>query len=175
MRCLAAALLTSLACLPAHAEVVSNGAGGFEIHLQRQLATTPDAGYRALGQIGRWWADAHTWSGQASNLSLSMKAGGCLCERWPEGEVEHGRVIYAAPGRLLRLAAPLGPLQSLGVNAVLSFELAATDGGAKLAVTFRVTGDGAVLGPLADTVNGVITEQVDRYVRFVATGKPSGD
>jgi hypothetical protein len=59
------------------------------------------------------------------------------------------------------------------VNAVLSFELAAADTGTKLTVTFRVTGDGTV-GQLASPVDGVITEQVDRYTRFLASGKPSG-
>src|SRR5262245_48099174 len=108
MRSLAAALLTTLACLPAHAEVASSSATGFEIKVERKLAASPLAGYRALGQIGRWWSDAHTWSGTARNLTLSLNVGDCLCERWKDGQVEHGRVIYAAAGQQLRLNAPLG-------------------------------------------------------------------
>ncbi len=169
-----APLVAALACGAAHAEVASSSASGFEIRLERRLTATPAASYRALGEINRWWSDAHTWSGHASNLSLSMKAGGCLCERWRDGEVEHARVIYAAPGQLLRLDAPLGPLQTLAVNAILSFELTAADNGTKLAVTFRVTGDGTI-SQLATPVDGVITEQVDRYTRFLATGKPTAN
>jgi uncharacterized protein YndB with AHSA1/START domain len=164
-------LLLALGCLSAHAEVASSSAQGFQIHLQRKLNATPAASYAALGKIGQWWSDAHTWSGHAGNLSLEMKAGGCLCERWKDGEVQHGRVIYAAPGQLLRLDAPLGPLQSLAVNAVLSFELTATTGGTQLTVTFRVSGDDTT-GQLAAPVDEVLTEQVDRYARFVATGNP---
>jgi uncharacterized protein YndB with AHSA1/START domain len=155
--------------------VASNGAGGFEIRVLRQLPAAPAASYRALGQIGRWWSDQHTWSGHAKNLSLALRAGGCLCERWPDGEVEHGRVVHAAPGKLLRLVAPLGPLQALAVNAVLSFEFAAASGGTQLNVTYRVSGDASVTGPLAGAVDGVITEQVERYVRFVSTGNPDGN
>jgi uncharacterized protein YndB with AHSA1/START domain len=164
-------LLAVIACASAHAEVASSSADGFEIKVERRLTATPAASYRALGEIGRWWSDEHTWSGRASNLSLSMQAGGCLCERWQDGAVEHGRVIHAAPGRLLRLNAPLGPLQALAVNAILSFELAAAGTGTNLTVTFRVNGDGTT-GQLAAPVDGVITEQVDRYTRFLATGKP---
>jgi hypothetical protein len=126
-------LLAVIACASAHAEVTSSSAGGFEIKVERKLAATPIASYRALGEIGR--------------------------------------VIHAAPGRLLRLDAPLGPLQALAVNAILSFEFAAADTGTKLTVTFRASGDGTT-GQLAAPVDGVITEQIDRYTRFLATGKP---
>ena len=55
-------------------------------------------------------------------MSLDRRAGGCFCARWKGGEAEYGRVVQAVPGIALRLSAPLGPLQSMGVCAVLTFE-----------------------------------------------------
>ena len=81
--------------------------------------------YRELGQGRRWWDPAHTWSGSARNLKLEPKAGGCFCEKLADGgSVQHGRVIFAQPGKLLRLEGALGPLQDMAVTGVLSFNLA---------------------------------------------------
>lgn len=172
MKRLIAAPLVILAGLPAHAEVAATSANSFEIRVQRQLAATPEASYRALGQIGRWWSDDHSWSGQARNMTLSLNIGDCFCGRWKDGQVEHGRVIHAVHGKLLRLNAPLGPLQSMTLNAILSFEFTPAAGGTQLTVTYRVIGD-STIAALAGGVDGVLTQQIDRYAQFLATGKPT--
>jgi uncharacterized protein YndB with AHSA1/START domain len=161
---LSTALLAAVA--GAHAETSAVSPTGFRISVVRDIAAPPARVYRLLGEPARWWSPAHTWSGDAGNLKLEPRAGGCFCERWNGNEVEHGRVINATQDALLRLQAPLGPLQALPVNAVLGFELAGTEGRTKLTVSFLVAGGGMDLSQLAAPVDGVITEQVDRLVRL---------
>lgn len=157
------------AAVTARAETSAVSPAGFTIRVVRDIPASPRHVYRALGQPAHWWNPGHTWSGSARNLSLQMNAGGCFCERWQRNEVEHGRVINATQDALLRLLAPLGPLQSLPVNAVLSFELAGEAGGTKLTVSYLVAGGGMDLSQLAMPVDGVITEQVDRLARFATS------
>jgi hypothetical protein len=43
--------------------------------------------------------------------------------------VSHGRVLYVAPGRMLRMEAPFGPLQGLGAYTVWTITISLADGG----------------------------------------------
>src|SRR5688572_7972880 len=74
---------------------------------ERSVITTapPATVYQALTRkVGTWWESEHTWSGKAANMSIEPKAGGCFCERLPEGgSVAHACVILAQPGKMLRL------------------------------------------------------------------------
>jgi hypothetical protein len=36
-------------------------------------------------------------------MSLSMNIGDCFCERWKDGQAEHGRVIHAVRNKMPRL------------------------------------------------------------------------
>ena len=157
----------ALLCGPSNATTSGVSAGGFTISVTRDIAKPRQRVYVALGEISRWWSPAHTWSGDSRNLSMAPKAGGCFCERWGNNSVEHGRVINATQNQALILRAPLGPLQSLPVSAVLSFALAENNDGTRLTVTYAVAGGGTDLSVLAPPVDGVITEQVDRLVSFV--------
>lgn len=163
---LSTALLAAVPGVRAETSAVSPT--GFSIRVVRDIAAPPARVYSLLGEPARWWSPAHTWSGDAGNLKMEPRAGGCFCERWKGNEVEHGRVINATQDALLRLQAPLGPLQALPVNAVLSFELAGTGGRTKLTVNFLVAGGGMDLSQLASPVDGVITEQIDRLVLLAA-------
>ncbi len=92
-------------------------------------------------QLPRWWSGAHTYSGDAANLSLDAQAGGCWCERWGDGNsVQHGQVVLVQPGRTLRVVANLGPLQELPVNGVLTFTIAMQETKTILRLTYRVSG-----------------------------------
>jgi hypothetical protein len=162
----------ALACQPVLADTHNVSPAGFDISVRRELAASRATVYQSIGEIGQWWNGAHSFSGNARNLSLNLAATGCFCERWGTSSVEHGRVIHAAQDRLVRLQAALGPLQSMPVSAVLSFELTESAGGTLLLATYRVAGAGQDLAALAQPVNGVITEQVDRLARFITTGKP---
>lgn len=168
-RLLAAALL--FLAMPAGAEVLRQDAGGFEVRHERMLAATPTAAFAAIVRIGDWWSDAHTWSGKAANMHIALTAGGCFCERWDQGQTEHGRVLQFVQDRTLRLAALLGPLQTLPVAAVLEFQLQPDGTGSRLVLTYRVSGNTPDLAALPAAVDGVLAEQLDRLTRLLATGR----
>ena len=146
----------------------------FQILITEKVAAPPTAVYGAIGQVERWWSGEHSYSGDAANFSLAMQPGGCFCERWGGGAVEHGRVIMLMRDQVVRLEAPLGPLQVKGVNAVLTFLLKGEEGGTTLTVGYRVNGSSVTaLDKDAAAVDGVIAIQVQRLKRYVETGKPS--
>jgi uncharacterized protein YndB with AHSA1/START domain len=176
--CFALALGLVLTPFSARAEIASASPSMFVIEAEAEIEATPAQAWRALGRIARWWNDQHTFSGDASNLSLEARAGGCWCERWGRGQsVQHGRVILAAElegVRMLRAEAALGPLQDMAVNGVMTFTIEPHAQGAKITVTYRVAGDqGLDLDQLAAPVNMVLMEQFGRLSRFSATGSPN--
>lgn len=169
-RC-AVALAALIAAAPAAAEVKSAEAGGFEVEAKAVVAATPAQVYAMLGRIGEWWNKQHTYSGDAANMSLKLKVGGCFCERIPKGNgnIEHGRVIYTRPGVTLRLQGGLGPLQELGVAGVLTWSLKPVQGGTEIVQTYRV--GGYVKGgadKLAPIVDMVMAEQLAGLQRRLA-------
>jgi uncharacterized protein YndB with AHSA1/START domain len=158
----------------AHAEVKQSAPDSFFITFSNPIAATPAKTYTALAQPQLWWSSEHTWSGKAANLSLKPEAGGCFCERWKEGSVEHGRVIMALPDKLLRLDSALGPLQEFALKAILSFWIkTADDGATQLVVEYRVNGASASgLDKFAPGVDEVLGAQVARLVRYIDSGNP---
>lgn len=163
---LAASLAVSLAAASAaHAEVTAKAPDGFSIHIVSVVKLDRDAMWARLLDLASWWSSSHTYSQDAKSLSLDAKAGGCWCEFWSGGEVEHGRVVAVMPRELLRVSAGLGPLQAMGVSAALTFQLAdGPDAGTtKLAVDYRVNGSSVSgLDKVASAVDGVLIEQVAR-------------
>lgn len=155
--------LLGFVCAPVQAEVKSASVAGFELSNRAILAATPDQVYAMLGQPARWWNKSHTYSGDSANLSQELKAGGCFCERIPAdgGTIEHGRVVYAQPGKALRLHAALGPLQQEGVSAALTWSLKPVAGGTEVTQSYVV--GGFVRGgadKFAAAVDGVLGEQL---------------
>ncbi len=135
----------------------------FKLVIAAVIQATPDQIYRMLGQPRRWWSSAHTYSGDARNLKLDLRAGGCFCETMPKGKgsIEHGRVIQAMKGKLLRLSAPLGPLQEMAVTGTLTWKLDANSGplpSTMVMMIYSVDGDmrggGKALAPAVDQVMG---------------------
>ncbi len=102
-----------------HAAVVQSARDGFEIAHSIETTATPLHAYLAVTQPSRWWDPAHTWSGDADNLQLDARAGGCFCEKWKGSSVEHLHVVWATPPTELRLQGGLGPLQALGADGLL--------------------------------------------------------
>ena len=94
----ALALFTSAA----NAAVVDSTPTGFEIAQTVHIAAPPDAVYAALIVPAKWWNSEHTFSGNAGNLRLEAKGGGCFCESWPDGSVQHATVVDADEGRVLQ-------------------------------------------------------------------------
>jgi uncharacterized protein YndB with AHSA1/START domain len=176
MRFVLAALAIACFASPAQADVASATSGAFLIQAEAEIAASPDKVWRDLTRIERWWSDGHTYSGDASRLRLEPRAGGCWCERWGGQSVEHARVVLVMERegvRTLRAAGGLGPLQEMGVSGVLTFTIAPSPSGAKLAMTYRVTGDaGLNLNQLAPLVDMVLMEQFHRLSRYSASGSP---
>ena len=155
---------------PASAEVKSAEDNGFSIAWTANVAAPPARVWASLGQISRWWNGDHSWSGDAANLSLTPVAGGCFCEKLPKskGSVEHLRVVFADPNRLLRLTGALGPLQSMALAGVMEWELKPNANGTELSLRYTVSG--AIPGGgkgLAPAVDGVLGEQFKRLTGFV--------
>lgn len=161
----------------ARAEVAASRPGAFLITAEAETTATPAQAWRALTQIGRWWNSTHTFSGDSRRLTLDARAGGCWCERWGGGSVEHMRVVasYEDEGvRTLRLEGGLGPLQELGVSGVLTFTLRPRASGATIAMTYRVAGEPHLnLESIAPLVDGVLMEQFGRLVRFSSGASPN--
>jgi hypothetical protein len=171
---LAAALLGAA---PAGAEVISSGPNGFELREQIQMVVPPAVAYAAFGRIGGWWSPAHSYSGKAANLSLSLVPGGCFCERLDNGGgVEHMRVAHTDPGKRIILTGALGPLLTEAVTAVMDVEVTRVAGGSRLVMTYRATGfargNAATLAPAVDAVLG---EQIGRLRSYaVASNRQTG-
>jgi hypothetical protein len=77
------------------------------------------------------------------------------------GGVEHGRVVYVAPGKLLRLTSSLGPLQELGVRGNWTWQIAPNGQGSTVTMTYAVGGYAqGGLDALAGPVDQVLSQQV---------------
>jgi hypothetical protein len=167
-----------LACAlgaPARAEVVDASSGGFTVRTTADVSAVPRAAYLGLVVwIGSWWDPSHTYSGDARNLSIDPRAGGCWCEKLPNnGGVEHMRIVWLDPEKTVRLAGTLGPLQALAATGVMTWTFMPGSAGTRIELTY--TAGGYVTGgfePLAKPVDQVLAAQVQRLKRFLETGKP---
>jgi uncharacterized protein YndB with AHSA1/START domain len=170
---LCAAVFSAIA-FPALAEVSASAPAGFTVTETAHIAASPDQVYALLVAPARWWSADHTFSKSASNLRLEARAGGCWCEDLPSGgSVEHLHVLYADPGKLLRLRGALGPLQALPADGVMTWTLAAGDSGTDLKLTYAIFGDPtAGLETLAQPVDEVLGEQVGRLKAAAEAGGP---
>ena len=110
----------------------------FDVSVNAPAAKVYDA---LVGQIGSWWDPEHTYSGDAKNLSIDARPGGCFCEKLPNGGgVEHARVIYVAPREVLRLSGALGPLQASGVAGSLTWKLTGDADNTRVQLSYSVGG-----------------------------------
>jgi uncharacterized protein YndB with AHSA1/START domain len=158
----------------AGAEVLESTPDHFLIGFSAHADAPPAKVYVAISEVARWWSGEHTWSGQAENLSLKAEAGGCFCEHWTQGSVEHGKVIMAIRNSLLRLNTSLGPLQEHALSGVLNFQLKPTDNDTtELDVDYLVNGSSAsALDQFAPAVDEVLAAQIDRLLRYIDSGNP---
>ena len=169
-------VLSAAFCLAVQAmmaEVVDSSANGFTIKSTLTIKAAPEAVYRQIIHVGDWWDSAHTFSGDAHNLSIEEKPMGCWCEKLPnQGAVRHMEVVFLSPGKKLVMAGGLGPLQAMAVTAVMTFQLSPSEGGTKLDVTYAVGGYlPAGLNNLAAPVDSVFSQQFVRLKNYMETGK----
>jgi uncharacterized protein YndB with AHSA1/START domain len=165
-----ALLLTS----PAAAEVLSASDHGFEIQQTVNLVIPQPKAFVAFGQVGQWWGKGHTYSGEASRMSLQIRPGGCLCETLDGGGgIEHMRVTYVQPGERIVLTGSLGPLLYEATAGVMDVKFERIAGGTRVVMNYRAAGfakGGAEkIAPLVDQVLG---EQMKRFRAYAAGGAP---
>lgn len=156
----------ALVMLPsvARAEVIARSDIGFVVRSTADVSADTDRAWRTLASPAEWWIKTHTFSGDSANLMLEPVAGGCFCEKLPlakgapkgQGGVQHMRVLYAEPGRALRLSGALGPLQSEAVTGTLTITMKPTARGTRLVFEYVVGGfmryDVAQIGLAVDKV-----------------------
>lgn len=170
-----AIVLSGIAALaaasPASAEVFQKSPAGFIIRHAADVPAGADAAWKELIAPAGWWSSEHTFSGDAANLSIDARAGGCFCEvlpakdsprAAPRGGVEHMRVIYVERGRALRLSGGLGPLQSEAVTGTLTINLRPNDGGGTRILWEYVVGGYMrhTVDDIAPAVDGVLGQQL---------------
>jgi carbon monoxide dehydrogenase subunit G len=164
-------ILAFAGAAPAAAEVTSQGESGFATAGSVTVAVTPGEAWAALIEPKLWWNPEHSWSGDGANLSLDPHAGGCFCEALADGgSVEHMRVIHAAPGKQLRMAGALGPLQGEALAATLSVTLEPEGEGTKIAWAYKVGGyTDLPIEQIAPAVDAVISQQFHRLAAHLGS------
>lgn len=179
MRVLFAAVILGVAAGTSPAEVANVAPNGFAVKHSMTIPASPQKVYEALvGKVGSWWNPEHTFSNDSKNLSIDARAGGCFCEKLGNGgSVEHMRVVFAWPGRILRMTGGLGPLQGSGVVGSMTWQLEAAKGAAgATSLEFSYGVGGYMAGgfdKIAPAVDAVLGEQLARLKSFVETGKPA--
>jgi len=162
-------LLLAFTFIPAAAEVLDSSESGFSIQFHKKIKASPEEVYGSLiDDINLWWDSDHTFSGDANNLSLDARPGGCFCENLSGGSLRHLVVIYADKGKLLRMSGGLGPLQALAVTGTMTFTFKKDSDSTLLTFEYNVSGylKGGLTG-IAVPVDSVLDGQLLRLKKFV--------
>jgi hypothetical protein len=163
-----------LAPTPAAAEVVSAGPNGFEVRHSVNLVIPQAKAYTAFSEIQNWWSKDHTYSGNAANLSIQLRPGGCFCERLDRGGgIEHMHVTYVQPDERVVMTGSLGPLLYEATAGVMDVKVERIAGGSRITMDYRAAGfakgGAAELAPIVDRVLG---DQMKRLRVYAAGGAP---
>lgn len=167
--CASMALLAAgFSCSTARADVEAIADQSFETSNVALINADPQQVFAALSRIGAWWDPHHTFSGDARNLSLELRPGGCLCERLPGGGgVLHLTVVNVEPGKILRLRGALGPLQNQAVDGAMTWTIEPDAHGSKVSLTYVVSGDfSGGAKNWAEPVDHVLGAQLARLKSF---------
>ncbi len=157
----------------ARAEVSDAGPGGFTVVHEVVIdAPRRRAWQAAVDEVGAWWHDDHTISGDASRLRIDPVPQGCFCETFGAGAgVVHLTVTLSSPTALLRLTGGLGPLGLMGVNGNMAWEFVDAGDGTKVRFSYAVGGYApGGLDEIAGSVDYVIGEALARLKAYVETG-----
>ena len=159
---------------PASAEVIGSAPNGFEVQQAVNLVIPQPKAYDAFGQVGKWWSKAHTYSGDATRMSLQLRPGGCFCEPLDGGGgIEHMRVTFLQPGERVVLTGSLGPLLYEATAGVMDVRFERIAGGTRVIMNYRAAGFAkSNADKLAPLVDQVLAEQMKRFRVFAASGAP---
>ena len=166
------ALLLS-ASAAVQAKVVETGTERFVTRETASVKTPPLATWLSLITPGEWWDPEHSWSGDATNMTLTPQGGGCFCERIPvgdsgnssamEGSARHAEVLQAFPMKVLRMRGGFGPLQGEPATGVLTITLKEVPGGTRILWEYNVGGPMRYkVAEIAPAVDAVMTNQLKR-------------
>ncbi|MBL8816435.1 MAG: SRPBCC domain-containing protein [Planctomyces sp.] len=146
------------------ADVKDSSDQGFSSVVSISVNGDPRTVFDTLIKPSKWWNPAHSWSGDAANMSIDPVPGGAFLEKLPDGGFcRHMEVVYAEPGKLLRMHGGLGPLQEQAIHGSMTVRLRKDGDQTVVDVTYNVTG--YVPGGISKwsaPVDGVLSEQFDR-------------
>ncbi len=171
------AIAGSIFATPAMAEVKATSDNGFQVYQVAEVPVPPATVWKRLTTPKDWWNPAHSWSGSTAGFYMDAKAGGCFCELLQEknaagkvvtvGSVEHMRIIFHSPGKVLRLQGGLGPLQGEAVLGTLTVAMEPVNEGAATKLSFSYTVGGYMrqkVSSMAGAVDSVLGEQFQRLI-----------
>jgi uncharacterized protein YndB with AHSA1/START domain len=170
LKALTASLIASLIATQANGDVLDAAAGGFTISYQTEIsAARIDVYNAAVNNIGDWWGDDHTYTGDAGNMYIEAKTQGCFCEKLDaDSGVVHLVVTFVNHGEMLRLTGGLGPLGLMGVNGNMTWEFTDSEDGTIVTLNYALGGYMAGgLDSIAEAVDGVLVEQMTSLKAFV--------
>ncbi len=166
MKPITAVAALMLTATQAHAEIVEATGDHYVLHHEERSTLSPSELWVRLIKPAEWWHPDHTYSGDAGNLSFDPQVGGLWREDWADGSVVHGRVLYVAPEKMLRLDAPFGPLQGMAVTAVWTITIKPDGDGSLVSFDEIASGTAASkLDALAPTVDFVKGEAIRRLTQ----------
>jgi hypothetical protein len=144
------------------AEVIKATDNFFHIKITADVNTNPSASYQQFIKVGEWWSSDHTWFGDAANMTIDARAGGCFCEKSNGNEVMHMLVTGVFPDQQIQMTGGLGPLQMMALDGAMSWQFRpGKNGGTEIIHEYRVTGGGQDdLPKFAEIVNKVQELQV---------------
>ena len=159
---------------PAVADVTNSAPGGFTVEHEVVVAADRASTWNAaIGEVGQWWSDDHTITGDAARLSIDPRALGCFCEDLDDGDaVVHLVVTFVNRDVILRLSGGLGPLGLMGVAGNMTWEFFDTEsGGTRIKWTYAVGGyRPGGLDAVALPVDYVIGDALARLAAHIETG-----
>ena len=154
---------------PATTRVVAADPTSIVVSQQVEVALPPAGAYAAFGQVSRWWSKDHTYSGNAANLSLDLRPGGCFCEKLGTGGVEHLHVVLANPGKQVVMTGLLGPMLYQATSGVMEVTFKPAGQRTSMTMTYRATGLRDAEGAsLARSVDMVLGEQMKRFGAYTS-------
>lgn len=164
------ALATAMMLAPGSstlARVHEQADAGFVLRHAADVPASAEQAWQLLVSPARWWRPVNTYSGDAANLSLDPRAGGCFCEIMPSltspraaprGSAEHMHVVYVEQPRALRMTGALGPLQSGAATGTLTIMLKPQGQGTRIMWEYvyggYVRGDARVMAEAIDAMLG---------------------
>lgn len=157
-------------------EVTDSSEIGFSLLHEVTIESSRAAAWRAaIDDVGQWWSDSHTISGDAGQMSIDARPMGCFCESVGDaGGVVHLTVTFVNSNVLLRMTGGLGPLGLMGVTGNMTWEFFDVAEGTRVEFAYVVGGyhpDG--LDSIAGPVDGVIGEALQRLKAYIETGDPT--